>query len=342
MSNFKELFSGKRFLLVIAGLVLLTTLVLLIPPKVKTNVSKKVEVINKEQEVISEITPPKIPSALPGSSVSIISSPGLVSELFSSFPKTVDLYEIASTSAIPAPEELAQRFGFLGKGKDEGLGVTLWVAYKKIFRFDHRENSFSYSLMMPPKNGDLTIDQLKNAAYLNLTQSGLVKKEEIALLSWDYQSGGLSTAGRVDSLNSADRVIFNFAPVVSNLPVFVGTNSLVPTEVVLDRAGNLLSLQHRLFNYQIKKVASPITKDFTTASRELIEGRGKLAGVEGPSVGTISIESASLSGVQLAYLFPNPGDKYLIPVFVFKGQAPLPDRRLAEATILLWAVAGIK
>lgn len=286
--------------------------------------------------------PPALSSVLPREEVAPVVNPAAtpLASFWAQLPRTVNVWEVASPSAAVDSVVWARRFGFTGAAVDEGLGVWRWTGLKKIFRFDIRDNYLTYLNLGLVEKGSLTLEQLQAKARFYLKEAGLDPNSSFELLNSQFKNGGEAEIANVYSLDAADRVLFTFTPTVDGLPLIPGSGDLDPTQIVLDRSGKMLTLRHYLWNYTLTGPRSRPLKDYTTALRELSEGKGKVAAVAGLGVAVPQLTDVRPARVRLAYLFPATGDRQLWPVLVFDGSAQDNSGVRVNATVLLWAAGG--
>lgn len=296
-----------------------------------------------EREWLSPtISPPAMREQRPANEAapSVHPAPASLANFWAQLPKEVDVWEIVSPAATVDPSSWAKRFGFTGQPVDEGLGVWRWTGLRKIFRFDTRENYLSYLTVGTVEKGLLTLEQLVERARFYLKEAGLDPSGSFGLLGSQFKNGGEAEMATVPSLAAADRVLFNFTPTVSGLPLMTDGGDLYPTQIVLDRSGKMLTLRHYLWDYTLTGRRSLPLKDYTSALRELAEGKGKVVAVEGLGVAAPALTAINPTRVRLAYLYPPKGQKNLWPVLAFEGPAQDGSGVRVNATVLLWAAVG--
>lgn len=296
--------------------------------------------VGKAPGVGTALTTPPLESILPpGEPAPVVEAPGLSPAAWAAFPRELGIFKIANPPLSGVdPSFWARRFGFTGESYDEGFGKRRWTGYRKIFRFDQEENSFSYLSLAAVEKGELTLEQLQARARSYLQKAGLDQKGELSPQGYNFKKGGESDLATVRSLIEADRLVFYFAPTVNNLPV-LGEEEEPPTQIVLDRAGQLLALRHRLWEYQVTLLRQAPLKDYATVLREVSEGRGKVVRRQGSGWERPPLSSAQVDRIRLAYYFPRPGQTELWPIFVLAGAGPTGQRGLTALTVFLWAVS---
>lgn len=294
---------------------------------------------NAKLEILARITPPEIKEQQPlGETPPVIETTAITPEGWAQLPKMVDIWEISSASATVAPSNWAQKFGFTGEPMDEGLGVWRWVGVRKIFRFDTRDDYISLVTIGLLEKGSLNLEQLTARARFYLKESGLDPDGSYALLETQFKNGGEADIAEVDSLTYADRVVFNFTPTASGLPLLTDNGDLNPTSLVLDRSGQMLSLRHYLWNFALSSRRAVPLKSYQTAMTELAEGKGKVVAVNGLGAATPALTEIKPKRIRLAYFFPSSGQKQLLPVLAFEGTAlDKEEGRSVSVTVLLWA-----
>ncbi|MEK7611548.1 MAG: hypothetical protein AAB486_04230 [Patescibacteria group bacterium] len=290
-------------------------------------------------ELLTQVIPPEIKVQQPSSETPpVVETTAITPEGWAQLPKMVDIWEITSASATIAPSYWAQKFGFSGEPVDEGLGVWRWIGVRKIFRFDTRDNYISLVTIGLLEKGSLNLEQLTARARFYLKESGLDTDGSFALLGTQFKNGGEAEVAIVNSLAYADRVVFNFTPTSSGLPLLTDDGELYPTSLVLDRSGQMLTLRHYLWNFALNSRRTTPLKSYQTAMTELSEGKGKVVAVNGLGVATPLLTEINPTRVRLGYFFPSLGQKQLLPVLAFEGTAV--DKTAGKSvsvTVLLWA-----
>lgn len=342
LASLKELFSGRRFfVLALVVIVLLALGANFIfsggqkpgGPLGRLTASPTPAPL-PEPEITSDLPDNETPPALSGRGVSL--------EMWSALPSTVLVYRVATTLATENEESYwVRRFGFDGPGRDLGLGEKIWVTEQKLLRFDSRRLSVTYQNRAEPQSGSLTLANLSEKAFWYLAQAGLGKAEDFVLSRQTFFQTGPVMLSEVSRFEDADRVTFYLTPLVNGLPLVSAENITEPTQVSLDRAGNLIRLVHHLQNFTLGSPVSYPMKKPEVALLELEAGRGKVVSVQGLSIGVIpKLKLGQMQSVRLAYLYPVPGETLLQPVLVFTGQAADASGLSAQVTVMLWAVGN--
>ena len=310
------------------------------------------KLLKKARPALPPISPP--PLAQTRHSTSLTPNTDLLRGQFSSFPKSLSVYQIepfafSETQAV----SFAQKLGF----NQEPI-LSPQTTQGQFFNWDNGESYLSInsqtgaidfgqypqSLLKKDKGQAPSSQEAQNTATKFLKENQLEIPNASFILK---QSTPLTPAGNYLKESSPDAAPFlalYYEIQVSNIKIFLNKPEETPLSFILDSDLNIISLNYLPpFKSLTSQTAYPL-KTETQVLSELKENfKIDSLSISGKPYLTFNdyqrLTSLSLSTITLVY-FPSSPQNSLQPIFLVKGEGLTKDGQKAETTTLLPAVAS--
>lgn len=242
-------------------------------------------------------------------------------------------------------KSVAQSLGFKGEGKREGENL-FWEEEKKSLSFDLQVLQFTYADKSLGEGEVVTsASEAASVAREFLAEKGLWIKE--------LENGGQEVSFKkiegfslkeARSAPEADIFAIDFYPEVENLRVVSNYPQSGLVYVWVRKSGVIRKIVYTFYPIDFNMVATYPIKTLDEVTSDLQNQKGTIVylGVLGEypiGAPAYAVYSADINKLELAYFESPKTQKYLQPIYVFKGTAKLSGGRLGEIIIYLPAVS---
>lgn len=262
-----------------------------------------------------EIKPPQIDSVVSGKlelrySVAVRSS--------SKLPKVTSVYEKAPR--IEA-ETIAEKLGFKGAGENIS-GQLLWKTNLKTLKFKLPSSRFSFTNKEAVKEGNLSKEEAVDTAERVLRSLGLLSltkgSENLEMVDFRYLLSKKTEAAEVGSSRNFNIYSISYGLKFGSFETINESGSQELIEIWIGKDGSLQKIEADSQPLVTVGSSTYKIKPLKTAQNELKEGKGVIVSLGGQVSSTAKIE-IRYTIAQLSYFFGLAAEKYLQPVYLFKG-----------------------